>query len=119
MHVLIVESDLELGRLWQRHLERSGKQVTLVHSQEEAVEQLSRRSFSILVLDALLEEGSPFAVADVAGYRWPDMKVVFVTRQSFFSDGSIFRHATNACAMLSHDTLPEDLDAVLDHYGTS
>ncbi|WP_138469648.1 response regulator [Poseidonocella sp. HB161398] len=119
MHVLIVESDAELGQLWQRHLERSGKQVTLVGSQDAALAALSCRSFSILVLDAVLEEGSAFAVADVAGYRWPGMKIVFVTRQSFFSDGSIFRHAANACAMLRHDTAPDDLDAVLDHYGAA
>ncbi len=59
---------------------------------------------------------SAFAVADYAGYRWPEMKIVFVTRQNFFSDGSIFRHAANACTMLSRDTRPSDLDAVLDHY---
>lgn len=118
MHVLIVESDAELGEIWSRHLERTGKRVTLVASQDQAVAEISAREFSILVLDLVIKGGSAFAVADYAGFRRPEMKVIFVTRQSFFSDGSIFHHASNACAMVQPDTAPDDLDAVVDHYGT-
>lgn len=118
MHVLIVESDAGLGRIWRRQLERSGKRVTLVATQEEAVAQISSREFSILVLDVVIAEGSAFAVADYAGFRRPEMKVIFVTRQSFFSDGSIFQHASNACAMVQPETTPDDLEAVVEHYGT-
>ncbi|MBE3638750.1 hypothetical protein [Mangrovicoccus algicola] len=119
MHVLIVESDADLGRVWQRHLMRTGKRVTLVHTEADAIGELDRGPVSILVLDAILEDGSAFAVADYAGYRWPEMKIVFVTRRSFFSDGSIFQHAANACTMLSSDANPSDLDAVLDHYAAT
>lgn len=118
MHVLIVESDAVLGGIWCRHLERSGKHVTLVTTQEDAVAQIRSREFSIHVLDLVLTDGSSFAVADYAGFRRPEMKVIFVTRQSFFSDGSIFHHASNACAMVQPDTAPDDLDAVVEHYGT-
>lgn len=117
MHVLIVESDADLGNVWRRHLERAGKRVTLVATQEEAVAEISARDFSIIVLDLVIKDGSAFAVADYAGFRRPEVKVIFVTRQSFFSDGSIFHHASNACAMVQPDTRPDDLDAVVDHYG--
>lgn len=119
MKVLIVESDPFLGKLWKRHLERSGKQVTLLTTQEQAVAALSNETFSILVLDLLLDaDSSAIAVADYAGFRRPEMKVIFVTRDTFFSDGSIFNHISNACAMVQPDTTPEDLAAVVDHYAT-
>ncbi|MEM8553368.1 MAG: hypothetical protein AAGF71_00945 [Pseudomonadota bacterium] len=117
MHVLIVGSDAALGGVWQRHLERSGKTVTLVTSQDEAVSHLSDHSYSILILDMKLDGGdSALAVADYAGFRRPDMRVVCVTRDTFFSDGSLFQHVGNACAMVRPDTPPDDVDAVVEHF---
>ena len=43
-------------------------------------------------------------------------KVVFVTNSSFFSDGSIFQHASNAAAFVKSSTPPEDLTAMVTHY---
>jgi DNA-binding NtrC family response regulator len=119
MRVLIVESDPNLGWLWKRHVERCSASVTLVGSQEEAVEHLEHEDVEIIVLDLVLTNGSAIAVADYAAYRHPDAKVVFVTNTTFFSDGSIFQHIPNACAFLPSATPPEDLAAVVEHYGTS
>ena len=116
MNVLIVESKPELGRLWQRHLERQGADVTLVHSQENAILALYGSEFDIIVLDLVLESGSALAVADFASYRRPDARVIFVTNTSFFSDGSIFAHSSNACAYVQSETPPEDLAAMVEHY---
>ena len=119
MHVLIVESNPELGTLWQRHLQRQGLQVTLVTSQEDAILALYRAEFEIIVLDLVLEQGSALAVADFASYRRPDARVIFVTNTTFFSDGSIFAHSPNACAYVHGDTPPEDLAAMVEHYATA
>ena len=119
MRVLIVESDPNLGWLWKRHVERYSATVTLVGSQEEAVEHLEHEDVEIIVLDLVLTNGSAIAVADYAAYRHPEAKVVFVTNTTFFSDGSIFQHIPNACAFLPSATPPEDLAAVVEHYGTS
>ena len=108
MKVLIVESRNELGRLWRRHLERQGADVALVHSQDEAIRALQAGRFDIMVLDLVLEQGSALAVSDFASYRAPDMRVIFVTNTSFFSDGSIFAHSCNACAYVQSETPPED-----------
>ena len=116
MNVLIVESKPELGLLWQRHLERLGADVSLVHSQEAAILALYGTDFEIIVLDLVLEPGSALAVADFASYRRPDARVIFVTNTSFFSDGSIFAHSTNACAYVQSETPPEDLAAMVEHY---
>ena len=118
MDILIVQEDAELGRLWTRHLEREGHSTVLVHSQHAAVAELQRRECRVIVLDVLLRDGSAFAVSDYASYRWPEARVVFVTSSSFFSDGSIFRHAQNACAYLTSDTDPSDLAMMVSYYGT-
>lgn len=116
MNVLIVESKPELGALWQRHLERQGGSVTLVHSQEAAIIALYSNDYQIIVLDLVLDHGSALAVADFASYRRPDARVIFVTNTSFFSDGSIFAHSPNACAYVQSETPPEDLAAMVEHY---
>jgi len=59
------------------------------------------------------------AVADYASYRQPEIKVIFVTSDSFFSDGSIFSYMANACAMVPTRTPPEDLAALVEHHGRS
>lgn len=117
MKVLIVESNRDLGWMWQRHLDRKGCDVHLVDGQDSAIEFLCVTEVNIIILDVMLDDGSAFAVSDFASYRYPNTKVIFVTNTTFFSDGSIFQHAANACAFLPASSPPEDLAAMVDHYG--
>lgn len=118
MNVLIVESRRDLGKLWQKHLERQGASVTLVQAQEAAITELCERPYDIIVLDLVLDQGSALAVSDFASYRRPNARVIFVTNTSFFSDGSIFAHSPNACAYVQSETPPEDIAAMAEHYAT-
>lgn len=118
MDVLLVESRDELGLLWHRHLERSGITVHRARTQFEATDLIARKGFDVIVLDLVLAEGSALAVADFASYRQTDCRVIFVTNTSFFSDGSIFNLCANACAFLPAATKPEDLAAMVEHYGS-
>ncbi|MEH6829883.1 response regulator [Sulfitobacter sp.] len=115
--VLIVESVPELAEVWQRHLVRQGMQVTSVDGQEKAIAHLSENEIDIIILDLVIEEGCALAVSDYANYRLPDARVIFVTNTSFFSDGSIFAHSANARAFVQSGTPPEDLAAMVAHYG--
>jgi DNA-binding response OmpR family regulator len=118
MKVLIVEGDPDLAELWRRHLERRGADVRVAASQEAAIKELQADTMiDVIVLDLVLEPGSAFAVADYASYRLPDAKVIFVTKTSFFSDGSIFRHIPNAYAFVRAETPVDDLAALVEHYG--
>jgi DNA-binding NtrC family response regulator len=117
MRVLIVEEKKALGSLWRSHLERLGHEVELAHSQSEAIRTLRRIDVDILILDLILDSGSAFAVADFSSYRQPSAKVIFVTNSRFFSDGSIFQHIPNACAMMPAEVNPDDLGALVAHYG--
>lgn len=116
MQILIVEGDPELGRLWQRHLQRQGGEVHLAPTQEAAIGELQSHRFDIILLDLVLEGGSALAVADFASFRSPETRVIFVTDTTFFSDGSIFAHSANACAYVQSKTPPEDLAAIVEHY---
>lgn len=118
MNVLIVESEKELARVWQRHLQRMGMCVTTRPNQEGALAFLANEDTDIIILDLLLSDGSAFAVADYASYRMPDTRIIFVTNTSFFSDGSIFSYASNACAFVQRATPPDDLAAMVEHYGS-
>lgn len=117
MHVLIVQSHRHLGEVWKRHLERLGATVAIAASGNEAVALIEGRSFDVIVLDLVLSEGSALTVADVAYFRQPDANVVFVTDTTFFSDGSIFSHSANARAFIQSATPPQDLAAIVHHYG--
>lgn len=117
MRVLIVESESGLATIWQRHLQRMGMQVSLGMCQSDAIAHLSKEATDIIILDLVLKDGSAFAVADYASYRLPNSRIIFVTNTSFFSDGSIFSYAPNACAFVRSGTPPEDLAALVEHYG--
>ncbi|MEM5476195.1 response regulator [Pacificibacter sp. AS14] len=117
MEVLIVESNPDLGAVWQRHLERHGVSVQCTLGQTSAIEHLQLNSVDLIVLDLVLDDGSAFAVADYANYRYPDTPVIFVTNSTFFSDGSIFQHMANARAFITSEVDPADLTAMVEHYG--
>nr|WP_242601356.1 hypothetical protein [Pseudaestuariivita atlantica] len=91
--------------------------VTQVGGQSGAISALTTRTFDIIVTDLMLQEGSALAVADFANYRHPEARVIFVTNTTFFSDGSIFQHCSNACAYLPRGFKPEDLAALVEHHG--
>lgn len=118
MRVLIVEADAGLAGVWSRHLERLSCTVRSATSQQAAVAALRHRPVDVIVLDLTLEQGSAFAVADFASYRQPAARVVFVTRASFFADGSIFNLVPNACGFFPVQTPPEDLAAIVRHYAS-
>jgi DNA-binding response OmpR family regulator len=119
MQVLIVESTIELATLWQRHLERQGVDVALAHDSDAAVRSISDNDYDVIILDLILAEGSALAVADYAQYRRPQTNVIFVTDTTFFSDGSIFALIPNARAFVQTSTPPEDLAAMVEHFGTA
>lgn len=116
MTVLIVESNPHLAELWSRHIARSGHDVVVAHGQDDAIAILRERAVSIILLNVKLKDGSAFAVADYTSYRFPKVKVLFVTAENFFSDGSIFNHVANACAYMPVGTPPDDLAALVEHY---
>ena len=116
--VLIVQEEPDLAILWARHLSRLGAHVDIVATGELAIRAVSRRHYDAVVLDLMHSDGLAFPVADLMAFRQPEAAAIFVTRSSFFSDGSVFRHAQNARAVLRSSTDPRDLAEIVMHYGT-
>ncbi|MDA7425132.1 response regulator [Thalassococcus lentus] len=117
MSVLIVEEQAALAEVWKGHLERMGSTVSVATNVEDAGRHLEQKPFKVIILDLMLGRGhAALAVADLAQYRQPEARVIFVTNTSFFSDGSIFRHCSNACAFVPSHTRPDDLAAMVQHY---
>nr|WP_317056905.1 response regulator [Roseovarius sp. W115] len=114
---MIVETNLSLGQVWQRHLERHGIKVRLETDQSGAIAALAERSYDVVILNLVLKGSSALAISDLASIRNPETRVIFVTDTSFFSDGSVFSLCPNVCAYLQADTPPDDLTAMVEHYG--
>jgi DNA-binding NtrC family response regulator len=117
MRVLIVEHNADLGRLWSRFLARRGVDSDLATSQAEAIKFLRFNDYDALVLELVLPDGGAIAISDYATYRNPAVPIITVTNSSFFSDGSIFELIPNARSMMSVPVRPDDLAAVVEHFG--
>jgi DNA-binding response OmpR family regulator len=66
MQVLIVEDSVELGTVWQSHLERRGAAVHRVRSADEALGWLRRHACDVIVLNIMPAAGGALTVADYA-----------------------------------------------------
>lgn len=117
MQVLIVEHNGELARIWAAFLFREGVDCRIVGSAAEARAALRADSFGALVLDVEMPGGEAFEVADFASYRDPDIPIIAVTARDFFSDGAVFELIPNARGVLHQPLRPEDMAALVEHYG--
>ncbi|GGL75070.1 response regulator [Wenxinia marina] len=118
MKVLIVENKVELAEIWRRHLAREIEQVDIAASADEAIGRVAATDYAVVVIDLSLAEGdSPISVADYVQYRRPDCRIIYVTDRTFFSDGSIFSITPQLRALVPADSTPEDLAALVEHYG--
>ena len=118
MSVLIVENDPHLGRLWSRHIRRHDTACELVNSQSKAIAVLQRKQVKVVILNLHLEDGSTMAVTDYIAYRYPKTKVILVSSDGFFSDGSVFNLVSSVNAMVGPQTPPEDLAALVEYHST-
>ena len=78
-HILVVEDNKELAKSLSGHLSSEGYSVTESHSGEDAVAQLQKNSFEIVVLDLKLPKLSGFEVLKFAKKNSPETKVVVLT----------------------------------------
>ncbi|MDJ0639878.1 MAG: hypothetical protein QNJ20_13675 [Paracoccaceae bacterium] len=115
--ILIAASNCELAKIWTRHLERQNQVVHIVDNQQDAVDYLCEHEPEVLVLDVMLEQGSAIAIADFSCYRRPNTQIVFVTRSTFFADGSLFQHIPNTAAIIPERTKPTDFAEIVAYHG--
>jgi len=117
--VLIVESDENLGNTWRYFLERHGFGVTLSQTQRQALDHLRFNPCDVLIIDLMMPDASSLAITDFASYKNPDVSIIVVSANSFFSDGTIFDMLPTARGFMNQPIEPDDLVAVVDHYVSS
>lgn len=117
MRILVVEGDADLGEVWCKHLQRQGGQTRLCRTEKDAIAAMRFEAFDVLVLDLVIADASVLAISDFATYRNPEVAIIVVTANSFFSDGSIFELIPNARGYLHTPVQPDDLAALVEHYG--
>jgi DNA-binding NtrC family response regulator len=117
MRVLVVEANQAIGTIWCDHLERQGAETVLAPNEETAINALRFQSFDVLVINLLTPNCSVLSISDFATYRSPEIAIIVVTSNSFFSDGSIFDIIPNTRGFLNSPVQPTDLAAMVEHYG--
>jgi DNA-binding response OmpR family regulator len=117
VRILIVEPNRDLAGIWARFLAGQGMSCTIAGSDAEARDALRTSRFDAVVLDMEMPGGGALAVADFATYRDPEVPIIAVTARGFLSDSAIFELIPNARGLLRAPLQPEDMAALVEHYG--
>ena len=97
--VLIVEDDPATAALEKRHLERAGYSADSAATAAEALKQLGRRRYELLVLDYRLPEGTDgLAFYHRLQEGGHDLPVILVT--GFSDEATVIRMANDYIALL-------------------
>lgn len=97
-------------------LRREGLRVMQVPSQDAAATLLCYIAPAVVVIDLGLADGSPLAVADFCSYRRPEARVILSGCAGLMVDGAIFRHVTNAAALIPGPMSARDLCALIAYH---
>jgi two-component system, NtrC family, response regulator HydG len=79
--ILLVEDDLELGRLMEHILLSARYEVDRVESVAGAYSQFEHAAYDLVIADARLQDGTGMEIADRAGEK--GIKAVIVTGYAF------------------------------------
>ena len=77
--VLVVDNELEMVKLMQRHLEGEGFAVTPAHSGAEAMAALARDEYDVVLTDLVMDEIDGLAVLREAQRLQPRARVILMT----------------------------------------
>ena len=77
--LLLVEDDIDLGRLLSKYLRIQGIEVTLAPDNTAALSILQEKQFDIAILDVMLPEGDGFSLAENIRKKYPQMPFLFLT----------------------------------------
>ena len=80
MRLLLVDDDTELCGLLAPLLAALGPTVTCAHSIAEAMDELTRADFHLVILDVQLPDGSGFSIASHLHRHSPQTGIIMLTR---------------------------------------
>jgi DNA-binding response OmpR family regulator len=112
--VLVVEDDPDIRDMVAVILRRPGRQVVATGSAEEALGELERERFEVVVCDLRLGAGmSGWDVAEQVRLRWPGTSFVLLTAAADRRTGGL-ELRPGVDAVLSKPCYPRELTATVD-----
>lgn len=85
-HLLIVDDEPEIRRLYAAELEDEGYTVTTAANPQQAVDNLRSASFDLLILDVQLQGESGLQTLQNVVQEFPDLPVILCTAFSCYKD---------------------------------
>jgi len=76
---MVVDDEPIVGKTLQRFLEKAGYHVDVFSDSREAVEEIKKRPFDIIVTDYTMEGYDGLQIMEIAKKKYPDVKVIIIT----------------------------------------
>ncbi|MEM8823722.1 MAG: hypothetical protein AAGF30_08955 [Pseudomonadota bacterium] len=102
----------------ERRLAAQG--VRLMQTEDAVIAErlLLTTSPAVILIDLDIACGIPLVLTDLAAWRHPNARLLFIGSGAVFADGAIFTHVPNGCAILPSGIDDDDLiDVVAFHAG--
>jgi len=79
LRLMVVDDEPIVGKSLKRFLEKAGYQVDVFFDSKEAVGEIKKRSFDIIITDYKMEGYDGLQILDIAKKKDPDVKVIIIT----------------------------------------
>ncbi len=119
LKILVLEDDPALRFALTQVLEESGHLVYAAGDIPAAYEVLNQVKPELLLLDLMIGPVESIQVADLAGYRFPDAEIVYLTGSKKYPNGELFELSRNGSWVLRKPIDFNELKAMIAHFESS
>lgn len=116
LKVMLLEDDPSLRFALTQILDAGGHCVNAAADISEAVDLLDAFSPDLLLLDLMIGDEYSIQIADLAAYRAPDAKIIYLTGSNKFPSGELFALSPNTSWVLRKPIDFYDLESILEHF---
>lgn len=115
LKVLVLEDDPALRFALSEVLEDCGHLAYAAGDIPAACEILNQVAPDLLLLDLMIGPVDSIQVADLAGYRFPDAEIIYLTGSNKYPNGELLQMSSNASWVLRKPIDFAELKAMIDH----
>lgn len=115
MKLLILEENEHLRSLWSSAITSSEIEVVTASNLSQAQAAVFYDKFDIIIMNVQMDRNRALMLSDMATFRNPDVSIICVSNDSFFSDGTLFDLIPNVRSVVTHAVKPQDLGAMVRH----
>lgn len=119
MKILLLEDDWALRFALTQVLEDDWHKVASAGDITEAIKLIETVHFDLLLLDLMIGNDLSTQIADLAGYRFPNAEIIYLTGSNRFPRGELFEISRNASWVLRKPVDFFELKAMIAHVSRS